>query len=740
MCINGQAPGQIYLPDTLNPGNYLLQASTDFLLNFGPASFFTKKISISQTARSLRAAESRQNAAVNSQMVADVSFLPEGGQLLEGIPNLVAFKAVDKNGWGVNAKGVVTDKSGNEITPFKTDYKGMGIFFFAPEPGKSYFATIADFPEFRFSFDSILVTQGIKIQLVNHTSRELLLNIVANSEKFSGESFFIVNMHRGETLFYQAFKMEGQNHLLKFDSDMLKGGINQLILLDKNLKPVSERLVFSDNLNLNKIKMATDKPEFSHYSEVSLHFQDTTATEDQSNLSVAVVHEAAFELNGVSQNILSALLIDSELNGFIENPADYFSDSEINTRTKQQLLMLTNGWSSYFWNEVPLANEPLKYQQKAGLGLHGIASDVVSGQPVDNGEITLVIEKDGEMAFLTQITDAGGKFAFSGLLFNDTANVYVQAKNERGRQNTSITLLEPVSATPPASEIKALKADFQFIINLEIQKYNHHRYYLEYLRKQGTLFSERETETNEIPGSKDGHFRIYNNADQVIEIPDAEASFGNVLDFLTGKVAGLDINDGNVSIRGTSSAEGNTTPLFLIDGIPVNTRAISALPEEVGQNTGLEIKTGETTAVEKIKAIPLGDIDKVEILKSPQNLALFGTEGANGVIAIYTRKGIAHKPSSTIKGIIEQKIAGYASYKKFYAPKYIPESKNPEKPDFRTTLFWEPEIVLQNNLATHSFFTSGQPGKYYVIVEGISNSGRICTGTTQFEVVEKSGN
>jgi len=47
------------------------------------------------------------------------------------------------------------------------------------------------------------------------------------------------------------------------------------------------------------------------------------------------------------------LLIDSELNGFAGPSADYFTDAGLPSEAKLGLLMLTNGWSSYFWNNVP---------------------------------------------------------------------------------------------------------------------------------------------------------------------------------------------------------------------------------------------------------------------------------------------------------------------------------------------------------------------------------------------------
>jgi hypothetical protein len=740
LSVNGLVANQLEIPDTLNPGNYLLQATTDYLLNFSPGACFSRNLIISKPARSLRAMESRRQMRTATRMVTGVSFFPEGGKLPEGISNLVAFKAIDKNGYGIEASGSVRDETGNEVIAFKTDYKGMGLFFMTPEPGKSYRAVVNGFPAFNFRFDSLVVSEGVKIQLVNQTSRELLVNICGNTEKFTGIPFFLANMHGGQTVFYQAFKMEEQNHLLKFEIDMLKGGINQLVLLDKNLNPLSELLIFSDNFNLKNLDVRVDKNPVTNRSAIKITVSDSEKNGEFANLSAAVVHEAAFPENGVSQNILSALLIESELTGFIETPAGFFNSNEMNAKTKQRLLMLTNSPSSYFWNQAPAVTKQLTHSQSTGLKLHGIATEATTAMPLKNGEITLVIEKNREMAFLTQNTDTGGYFTFSGLLFNDTANAIVQAKNERGRPNTAIQLLPPFEIPFQPEKIKTLGAEPAFTEAMEKQKYRQQLSLAGYLRKQEMLSPENETTKPENRTNADDRFRIYDKADQVVEIPESEASFGNVLDFLAGKVAGLDITENSVSIRGTSNIDGKSTPLFLIDGVPLNPGGFSDLPAEVGRNTGDVWSAGEISATDKIKTLPLGDIEKVEILKSPQNLAIFGTEGANGVIAVYTRKGKSDTSSALVKGVIEQKIAGYSSFKTFYSPVHLSDAEPSEKPDYRTTLFWEPEIMLQNGQAEFSFFTSDQPGKYKVIVEGISESGKICRGSAEFEVVAPTGN
>jgi hypothetical protein len=733
LSINGQSPGHIFLPDTFPPGNYLLRAGTEYLENFGEGSFFHKAIEITRPPRTSRGIESRQRSSQSRRMVSDVQFLPEGGKLLMGISNLVAFKATDANGFGADIIGSVRDESGAEVASFNTDYKGMGIFFFTPEPGKRYRATVNGFPSFRYSFDSLIVAEGVKIQLVNQTSRELTINIAANSGKYFSRPFYLVNMHRGNVIFYQAFQLQENNHLLRFSTDMLKGGINQIVLLDESLKPVSERLLFCDNYALNEIKIEADNQIYSIRSEVILSLTDDKSQPEVSNLSVAVVHHSAIPEKGASQNILSWLLLGSELKGFIESPSDFFNDTDLNAQAKMRLLMLTNGWSSYFWNSVPATETNIIHQPTAGLEVSGIATDVRTGNTLKSGEITLVIEKDGEMAFLTQPVEENGKFTFTGLLFNDTASIYIQAKKPRSRKRTSITLDDSKGVPVSAPHKNRLKGITEFPSELEKIKYQQYLVNEKFARKEA--LNRTPSNRQEVRDmSKDGHFRIYSKADQVIEVPEKEASYGNILDFLAGKAAGLDISGGQVIIRGTTNIDGNSTPLFLIDGVPVSSKGIPNMPEEIGKNVDDDSWEGRNDEVEKIRSIPIGDIEKVEILKSPQNLALFGVEGSNGVVAIYTRKGKTDIPVNITKGVLSKQITGYSSYRKFYNPMYTPDNKMSEIPDYRTTLYWEPQAILKQNNSSLSFFTSDQTGKYRVVVEGISESGRICIGSSEFEV------
>lgn len=734
LSVNGQASGYMAIPDTIKPGNFVLQAFTNYLLNFNESSNFYKSITISRISgfsRSVSVSDRTEN------MVADVSFLPEGGILLEGVTNVVAFKAISREGFGVNAKGTVRDEKGITITTFSTDYKGMGLFFLTPEHGKSYYAQITGFPSYRYEFKP--VKDAVKIQLVNHTTKEVLLNIAGNAESTVGKTFYLANLHRGEVLFYQEFVMDGMNKVLKFENSSLKDGINRMVLLDENFEPVSERLIFERPERINNLVVETNSNSFKNRDEIKLRISDEKYLDPQdfSNLSVVVVHEEAVPESGWNKNIRSHLLIDSELNGFVESSADLLVDNDLSSEAKLRLVMLTNGWSSYFWNGVPAKTDTLEYKQIGGLTLVGVASNPLTGNPIQNGEITLVIHKNSEMGFLTQKTDINGQFRFPGLLFSDTAMVYVQAKSETGKMNTDITI-EPLFKSNVAgeSQVAVLKEDVNISGKLAEMKYESFTKNRKYLLANNLNKPVRKKQELNTSGS-DGHFRLYDKADFVLEVDENERSFDNVIDYMVGKIPGVDVNGNEIRIRGASSFASSSTPLFLVDGVPLSTAQNIGLPEEVVGDEYYEsdLARSEERMVQSVKLIPLNDVEKIEVLKSPTNLAIFGVKGANGVIAIYTRHGKELKGEKDVRGIIEKKVVGYAGYKTFYSPKYTPENDDSEKPDFRTTLYWNPEVKTIMGSAELSFFSSDYTGTYHIFVEGITSDGKICIGKGDFDVI-----
>ena len=134
----------------------------------------------------------------------------------------------------------------------------------------------------------------------------------------------------------------------------------------------------------------------------------------------------------------------------------------------------------------------------------------------------------------------------------------------------------------------------------------------------------------------------------------------------------------------------------------------------------------------------MNEIDKIEILKSGANMAIFGAKGGNGVIAIYRKSTAATDyDDSYTKGRICTRIRGFHKALKFYSPVYTLENISNPQPDFRPTLCWNPDLGFVNGKANLGFFTSDETAHYVVRVEGITKNGKICFGTADFTVTRK---
>ncbi len=114
----------------------------------------------------------------------------------------------------------------------------------------------------------------------------------------------------------------------------------------------------------------------------------------------------------------------------------------------------------------------------------------------------------------------------------------------------------------------------------------------------------------------------------------------SIEDFIQGRAAGVYVSSNSfepgaptsIKIRGTSSLTGNSQPLYVIDGIIVNSATEDVSDPLVGGNSYLSPQAG-------ITGLNPRDIASVEILKDASATAIYGSRGANGVIIITTKQG-----------------------------------------------------------------------------------------------------
>jgi len=702
---DGTAHGDIQLPLEIADGNYTIRAFTRYLTNFDTESYFHKKIIISGSKNSLEIGE---NDSDSKSVNIDVSFLPEGGTFVLNAINHIAFKAIDDKGKGIAVKGKVVDETGEEVVSFRSGYKGMGKFIMMPQEGKSYFAMVDDYPDFNFQFEPAK-PDGICLNY-KPDGNYLLFTLTRNLKISVPQNYVLKASHKGIELFYSQITMNEFQHAQRLFKGLFPLGISKITILDEQNNTVAERLVFVQNKDDKAIRLELNKEEFKTREKVKLDVTSLLSQTDTitSTLSVSVVHEDYFSSTGNNQTIESFLLLDSELKGSIESPASCFIDEkEISTEEKLDLVMMINGWRSYYWDDLEkYRGTELPNWADYGLTIKGNVFKEWGGKPVDDGKV-IMGPFSGSFMFEETRTDANGYFSFDRLYLKDKARIMINAETKTGNKRNDI-LLEPqyISDSIVSAEyLKKSSADINIPLKFYRENYYRQVAETEFQVKSGILLDEVQAIGHKVTG--DGHFRLYSEPDVSLVVleEDIERYF-NILDYLQGRVAGVDVTGEDVRIRG---AAGN--PLLIVDGID--------------------------TDWTDMRNIPMGDIDKIEILKSGFGMSVYGSRGGNGIIAVLTKMGKGEWENNWVRNIhgrITPSFSGFQQAREFYSPKYSPENINDARPDYRPTLLWNPEVAVTNGEAKIEFFTADNLARYYVFVEGISKNGKICLGTSLITV------
>lgn len=122
-----------------------------------------------------------------------------------------------------------------------------------------------------------------------------------------------------------------------------------------------------------------------------------------------------------------------------------------------------------------------------------------------------------------------------------------------------------------------------------------------------------------------------------------ERSFGNALQSMAGQVSGVQITQTQgapgiaptIKVRGSSSINAGTSPLYVIDGIPLEDNTVST--GDNGSSSNMSFNRNP------LNNINPNDIESIEILKDASSAAIYGSRGANGVVLVTTKQGKAGK-------------------------------------------------------------------------------------------------
>jgi hypothetical protein len=690
---NGQANGQ-FKTDSLKDGSYTIRAYTKYLQNFGEEALFHKKIWIEKASNMLFP----NDKLARDNMKIDITFLPEGGNMVLNAVNTMAFKAIDQKGRGIYVTGKIWDDLGDTITSFSTSYLGMGKFLMMPVDDRTYYATIDRYPEMKIKLEPAL-NRGIGL---NYKENGNLLRFVLSSNMKSNfhKSFFFVASHKGIVLYYTKVEMNDFSQLLDLSKSQFPKGISKITLLDTALVPIAERLIFVDDGKDDLLSLRLNQKEYKPREEVKLVVDALLEPGDSitSTLSVAVVNKNYLSTGENSQNIKSYLLLDSDLKGVIESPEAYFANDKFHTSAeKLDLLMLVHGWRSYLWDDVEQTLQPSADDwNDAGINISGYVKKLLWKTPLPDAELSM----DYVFRFNNigkAITDQNGRFLFKNTFLYDTLKVMINAKTKKGTSNLEI-MLDPLPKKDSVVSVSHLKSscfDSDLNMNFSSNNYFGRMNELELSLEKGTILLESFDIVHKKASAFSRSFGAIPYADRTLVLNKDDYRFANVIDYLKYKLA-------SITEYGDEIMMGPHYVTFLVDAMNFDLR--------------------------DIKTIRMRDIETIDI-----NSGSF----SKTIIAISRKDNnyrLVQQYDDFQKGRILLKMRGFNMPAKFYSPQYSLENINSPKPDFRPTLYWNPDVSLVNGKANLDFFTSDETTDYVVYLEGISKNGKICFGTTSFSV------
>jgi hypothetical protein len=711
LSIFGEANGDIALTDSLIAGQYTLRACTKYLQNFGEESYFHRKLWVSkpQTPKDIYLP-----APVDSSKI-DIMFLPAGGNLVLNAANLVAFKVVGQDGKGIETSGEITGEKGDTITTFKTSYLGMGRFVFMPEEGKTYYASLDGYPKFKYEFKNILA-DGVSVGFKDMVA-EVLISLARNIKTEGRQTFWLAASHKGVSLFYREVSMDGPSQAVKLSKSMFPRGITKLTLFDQNLKVIAERLIFIDVYNTKSINLKTDKEKYSTREKVEMEVAPVLPEGDsiETTLSVAVVNEGYFGEGGPALTIESYLLVDSELKGAIESPASYFYDGDsITSQEKLDLLMMVQGWRSYYWDEiVEKAPTDLNGWNDAGLTIDGYVKRLFQKHPIVGGKVTLMPYSKYFMVEETK-TDSLGKFRFGRLFIQDSVNVILDAKTEKGKNNTQI-IPGPVLQYDTIIDVAPINQAINKIGTPQKYAEKTFRRYMAEEKFDPDAGSILLGEVKVVADKYSKDEEVYKLVNPFTRLPDRsftitedDYDYSDVYEYLQHKATGLQVSGTTISFRGS---EDNI--IYYIDGINIKKVFVEGI----------------------LSHLSMRDVYRIDIFRGASFSAMFGSNDVSASVSIYTKwDREKYKPKPWGRTII--RTSGFQQPNAFYSPKYTSENFFSKKQDNRTTLFWSPSVNVEDGKANLEFYTCDNLGNYVAIVEGISKNGKIISGAKRFSVTE----
>jgi len=695
------ASGHLELPDSLASGYYTLRAYTPTMLNQDAAFVYNRSIYI----------YGNKNVSTSKPSpMLRFEFFPEGGNLVSGFTNTIAFKATNEYGLPVKVSGTVRNEKNEELSTFNSYHDGMGMLELQPVANTRYHITVNG------------VNGAVDYALPTPTDKGIAVTVIPHPQGH----FFEVRQQKTDPAFQAAYMIGQMQHHVVFrqnfaagkdemqgviNTQKLHSGILQITFFNKEGMPLAERLCFVNNREYVQLAELTgDTVNFSARSKnkFSIVMKDTV----KANFSISVVDPDYNTTSMREENILSTLLLTSDLKGSINNPAYYFSADNDSVKTALDLVMMTNGWRRFNWTELAKKQiPPANYKDPAYITLSGKINLRDSKRPfADKALLMMLITADSTRSIQMTKTDDKGAFRIDSMLFFGKSRLLFS--DTRGKKNQYIDVVLAGDSLMKSFMLPALAVK-PFLDNVTFLAATQAKMGMDYddIQKASgitlagiTLTVKKKNPIQELD-EKYAKGMFSGESSRTLDLVNTKEadSYLNILDYLQGRVPGITVATDGAEYGVYYRQTGSVSMMGLI-------------PMTIYLN---EMETDANV----IASIPANQIAMVKVYS---NFVGAAGNAPGGVLSIYTKKD-ADMADVMQSSTDMATYNGFSVTKEFYAPDYSVSKSGNGKADQRITIDWRPTIFVNNinPKIPFSFYNNDRTKNFKIVVEGMTNTGKL---------------
>ena len=615
----------------------------------------------------------------------DVAFLPEGGNLLQGCRQVVAFKAIGRDGLSREVSGFIVNDKEEQVGLVQSLHKGMGAFELETEPGRRYYAVLssADSVQKRFALP-VPQTNGIALKMLAGADMLGYAVLSADSNRMA-DNLYLMAHSRGVPLFCEPVQV-GEKGKISM-AGMPEGIIHLLVMNDKG-EALSQRLFFVRKQGRPEIALRLGKKNYQVRDLVGMQVQIVADSlkDAGGSFSVSVTDDSQVEQDSLQDNILSYLLLSSDLKGYIEEPAWYFRDERIITRRYLDLLMMTQGWTRFDVPGIVRGEfDTLGYYMERGQAISGKVKNFW-GKDATNANLMLLSTTG---MFRVVNADTSGHFVIDGIAFPDSTRFVLQGKSKKGRRSVEVVVdkeefMTPTVHVPFSTRSVAVEDDFY-------KRFTKDYYY-------------------------DNGIKVY-VLDEVVVKRKLERKSYSFYDHM----ADYNLDSAKLASMGTMDMK------LVLQELP----GIDAWGDSVtrfGKSLYMLVNDFEED-FDFIMMLQPQDLVSISFIRPPTSTTFWGEKAQNGAIVITTNPHFVPRNLPKLN-MVSFSLLGYQKKAEFYMPHYEVDSIRialTDTTDRRSTIYWNPNVSVDASGKAECFFTTSDSyGPYTVIIEGILNNGTVC--------------